>query len=196
MIHKLSLISIIFVLFLQHSSTVAQSNRRGKTSKVTVLKNTSEDLFEDYEGKAIIDDAPEYTAKNTYILEKVVYTKTEVIFSLVFYFEPNSYTEAIFYPLNHQHHWFLKDLSTNKKYSFKSVRFIRKDGKLQSKQLTDFPLRIAANEKGQTIFTCRVHFDRLPNTTRKVNLIEGRAKSKNKEHFNFYTIEIKQPYLD
>ena len=208
---KFSLISITLLLLLQYRIVFAQFN----TDKVIVptieyvednlksnsdeesgtlnygtgtilFKNYYEDLFEDYEGKATIDDKPPYTSKNNYVLEKVVYTKTEVIFSLAIYFKPDAHLNAVFYPLNHHFHWFLKDLSTGKKHSFKSVRKIRKDGNLISKQLSDFPLTILANKNTQTIFTCRVHFDRLPNSSKTVHLIEGRGKAKDKNHFNFF----------
>ena len=223
MSHKLSLISIVLFLFFHYSGVFAQYNR-GK-SKVIVptieyvednlkntpdkesntinyeigpilLKNNYEDLFEDYEGKAVIDDKPQYSSENTYILEKVVYTKTEIIFSLAIYFKAGAPLNATFYPRNHHHHWFLKDLSTGKKHSFKSVHLIRKNGILESKKLKDFPLTILANKKTQTIFTCRVHFDRLPNSSKKVHLIEGRGKAKDKNHFNFFNIELKQLFFD
>jgi len=222
MTHKHSSIFITLLLFVYQGSIFSQSNK-GKVVVPTIeyvednfnknskdnnpgmatygnagilLENKDEDLFEDYEGKAIIDDQPKYTSRNTYVLEKVVYTKTEIIFSLAFYFPPGSYQHAIFYPRNHHHHWFLKDLSTGKRYSFKSVHKIRKNGTLESKKLMDFPLKMEANTNTQTVFTCRVHFDRLPLSTREVHLIEGRSKAKDKNHFNFFNIKIKQPYLD
>lgn len=213
MIHKLSLTPIILFLLLQWNLTFAQSNKNNvivptieyvednfesdsdqsvnDVSGAILLENNYEDLFEDYEGKAVIDDKPEYNARNTYILEKVVYTETEIIFSLAIYFAANSYTDAIFYPRNHRHHWILKDLSTGKKYSFKSVRKIRKDGVLQSKQLKDFPIKLPANKKTQSVFTCRVHFDRPPNSSKEVHLIEGLGKAKDKNHFNFFNIKLK-----
>lgn len=217
--------SLIFLLCLQHSSLLGQSNRN-KSSKVIVptieyvkddfdqrsnkeadrttygtgailLENKQEDLFEDYEGKAVIDEKPQYKpSRNTYILEKVVYTKTEVIFSLAIYFEPGTYLEAIFYPTNHKYSWFLKDLSSGKKYFCKSIRRVQKNGTLESQQLADFPLRIPSDKKTQTVFTCRVHFDRLPNSSREVHLIEGKGKANDQNHFNFFNIKLKQPYLD
>jgi hypothetical protein len=218
------LFSLVFLLCLQHSSLLAQSNRN-KSSKVIVptieyvkdgfekrskkdvsrttygtgailLKNRYEDLFEEYEGKAVIDKKPQYKlSRNTYILEKVVYTKTEIIFSLAIYFAPDTYLNAVFYPTNHKYSWFLKDLSTGKKYFCKSVRRIQKNGTLESQQLDDFPLTILADEKTQTVFTCRVHFDRLPNSSREVHLIEGRGKAKDKNHFNFFNIKLKTEAL-
>lgn len=223
MIKKFYLHFILFLLVFYHNTALSQSkvkrsevivprieyveddfkkNTDKSSNTVTygtgaiILKNSYEDLFEDYEGKAVVDDAPQYTARNNYVLEKVVYTKTEIIFSLAIYFAADSYVNATFYPLNHKHHWMLKDLSTGKKYAFKSVRKIRKNGTLESKELKDFPLTIPADKKKQTVFTCRVHFDRPPNSTKEVHLIEGRGKAKDKNHFNFFNIKLKQAYLD
>jgi hypothetical protein len=221
--HKLFLTSIVLLLLLQHSIIFAQSNREERTKVIIptveykegnvksefnkevpintygtgaiLLENNHTDLFEDYEGKSI-DNKPLYTSRNTHILEKVVYTKTEIIFSLAIYFAPEPYQSIILYPENHKYHWFLKDVSTGKKYSFKSVRNIRKNGVLNSTELKDFPLKIPADKKTQTVFTCRVHFDRLPNSTREVHLIEGIGKAKDKNHFNFFNIKLKHPFLD
>lgn len=216
MLHRISLISIVLVFILQHNTAFAQRKtgkviipkieyikddfKRGSDKKSNnpnygtgplILKNDYKDLFEDYEGKAVIDDKPQYTSRSNYVLEKIVYTKTEIIFSLSIHFKAGDHTSAIFYPRNHRYHWFLKDLSTGKKRSFKAVRMIRKDGDLKSKQLADFPLSIPANEKTSTVFTCRVHFERLPDSSKSVYLIEGKGKTNDKNHFNFFNIKLK-----
>jgi hypothetical protein len=141
--------------------------------------------------KATIDDKPQYTSNSNYVLEKIVYTKTEIILSLSIHFKAKVDLSAIFYPRNHRYHWFLKDLSTGKKHPFKAVRKLRKDGDLKSKQLADFPLSIPANEKTSTVFTCRVHFERLPDSSKSVHLIEGKGKTNDKNHFNFFNIKLK-----
>lgn len=215
MTHRISLTFIVLLLLIQCHLISAQS--KGKVIVPTIeyaednfksasdetnsnpnygngailIENNHEDLFEDYDEKIVIDDKPEYRSGNTYILEKVVYTETEIIFSLAIYFPAMPNMSIKFHPRNHQYHWFLKDLSTGKKYSFKSIRNIRKNGILQSKQLKDFPLKILSDEKTQSVFTCRVHFDRLPNSSKEVHLIEGRGKAKDKDHFNFFNIKLK-----
>jgi hypothetical protein len=214
MVHKLSFTSILLLFLVQYNLVFAQKNtakvivptieyaddnfEKASEKKTSVpnygsgailLENNHEDLFEDYEGKAAIDDKPEYRSSNTFILEKIVYTETEIIFSLAIYFPPKPYMSITFHPRNHQHHWFLKDLSTGKKHAFKSVRNIRKNGNLEFEELKDFPIKIEANKDIQSVFTCRVHFDRLPNSSKEVHLIEGRKKSK--DHFNFFNIKLK-----
>lgn len=172
---------------------LSKTKPSSSVSPTIILENDNEDMFEDYQGKATIDETPQYkSSKPNYVLEKIVYTETEIIFSLAIYFEPQSYSNAIFYPRNHADHWFLKNTLTGRRQSFKSVRRIKKDGQLEAIELKDYPLSIKTNSNQQTVFTCRVHFDRPAATWGKeVHLIEGRGKANNKNHFNFFNIKLK-----
>lgn len=167
------------------------SDAKEKEEQETLIR----DEFEDYPNKIAIDHKPIYTPwKKVYILDKIVYTETEIIFSLIFKFPSHGqYSDATFYPSNGKHPWFLKDLHTGKKYKFKAVTNIKQDGVLKLQQLTDFPLRLKVTPNQLTTFSCRVHFDRFSDSATLVHLIEGKGKAKDYNHFNFFDIRLIAP---
>ncbi|BDS09945.1 hypothetical protein [Aureispira anguillae] len=157
----------------------------------------SDDL-DAYKNRGIIDPNPIYRPwKKDYILHKVIYTKTEIIFLLLFRFPTHgSVSSALFYSSNSKHPWFLKDAQSGKKYDFKAVTDIKQNGVLKLKKLSDFPLRLETDANQEvTFFSCQVHFERLPPSVNKVHLIEGRKKSKDTNHFNFFDIKLIHPYF-
>lgn len=151
------------------------------------------DSFEDYTNPIVIDKPTYRLWDKDYVLEKVVYTKTEIIFSVVVKF--SRATDVTFYPVYGKHPWFLKDSKSGKKYPLKKVSNIRKNGELQLEKLTDFPLKLKTIAGEQATFSCRVHFDRLPASIDKVHLIEGKNKANDKNHFNFFDIKLVHPNL-
>jgi len=70
------------------------------------------------------------------------------------------------------------------------VTNIRKNGVLNTKKLGDELLTVTSVGVRNVEFTCRVHFQRLPEEIKKVHLIEGEGEIKNKNHFNYFNIKL------
>ena len=152
-----------------------------------------EEDLEDY-ASAIIDAQPTYKKwQKEWILDKIIYTETEIIFlvRMVFDIRRSKYgSTAIFYPPNDENAWFLNDHKNQKIYPLKTVTNIRKDGFLKCSTLNS-ELQLDAPMHEHTEFTCRVHFQRPPNLPKEVHLIEGTGQEKNRLHFNFFKIQLK-----
>ncbi len=136
------------------------------------------------------DYKPEFRNwKEVYILDRVVYTETRTIFHFRFIDKDGGY--AVFYGPGAIHDWLLTNTANrSESFTLKEIRNIKINGKLVLDSLSDASER-RYDAKAKDIFTCEVHFDRLPNTVKVVDLIEGKGQDKNENHFNCFDIRLK-----
>jgi outer membrane protein OmpA-like peptidoglycan-associated protein len=137
------------------------------------------------------DYKPEYTKwQEGYILDKIDYTSSSTILYFRFVFRSGMGVSAIFYPPGGESPWYLKGKS-GKNYYLKTIKNIRRNSELLVSNLIktlEFP---SLNGFGYTVFSCEVHFDRLPNTEKAVDLIEGVGFERDPNHFNCFNIKLK-----
>lgn len=179
----------------QEEEIIAQKPTRvWSLEELNLGKYWSQDIQKYLTTSLMIDAAPVYEKwQETYFLDGVVNTPTETIFLLRIIFKKGgNNTDAIFYPKSHTNSWFVEDVSTGQKYSLKGVTNIRKNGKMMRDELSYFEYKIRTDGRTETVFTCQVHFAKLPNKVKEVNLVEGLGQETNKNHFNFFKIKIKQ----
>jgi hypothetical protein len=145
---------------------------------------------------AYSDHKPNYTKwQNTYTIDKIQHTKDKTIihFRFVHEYDPLSgiTTEAVFYPKGGEYPWYLKDVENGNTYELLEIRNIYRNEKLIKNLVNTAEVRSPALDKQNTIFTCEVHFPRLPETVKSFDLIEGRGKETATNHFNCFAIEHK-----
>jgi outer membrane protein OmpA-like peptidoglycan-associated protein len=143
--------------------------------------------------KTYTDFKPQYRkSQDSYILDKIEYTKDRTIFHFRFVCKSGKYTNAIFYPPGGEHPWYLKGRNVKKNFDIKEIRNVRRDGKLMKSKVRNTAYSVAALEgHGYTVFSCEVHFDRLPNDLTTADLIEGKGQEYNENHFNCFNIQLK-----
>ena len=128
------------------------------------------------------DHKPTYRKwQDDYILDKISYTSERTIFYFRFVCKSGKYTNAIFYPPGGEHPWYLKGRNVKKNYYLKELKYIRRNGKLMKSRVRSSAYSVSALEgAGYTVFSCEVHFERLPNDVTTVDLIEGKGQEYNK----------------
>jgi len=143
--------------------------------------------------KTYTDFKPQYRKwQDSYILDKIEYTKDRTIFHFRFVCKSGKYTNAIFYPPGGEHPWYLKGRNVKKNFDIKEIKNVRRDGKLMKSKVRNTAYSIAALDgRGYTVFSCEVHFDRLPNDLTTADLIEGKGQEYNKNHFNCFNVQLK-----
>ena len=135
------------------------------------------------------DHKPVYRKwKDNYILDKIEYTKTSTIFYFRFVCESDH--RAIFYEPGHESAWYLKG-KNGKDYKLKAVKNIRRNGATLVSNLTTEKEFLAIEGFDYTTFSCEVHFERLPNSDKVVDLIEGEGFENDESHFNCFDVVLK-----
>ncbi|WP_448529093.1 hypothetical protein [Raineya sp.] len=152
------------------------------------------------------DYKPEYKKWHPdYMIDKIDYTENRMI--IHFRYVANSMpkeskslfknfytiTKVTFFGKYHREKWYLENhLNPDEAFHFIDIKNIRRNGRLMatsiagSKQL-DYE-DIVANE----IFTCEIHFNRLPKHVKRVNLFEGEDYKHDQNHFHVLQIKVKQ----
>ncbi len=146
------------------------------------------------QSKNHVDHKPSYRKwQDDYIVDKIEYTKDRTIFYFRFVCKSGKYTSAIFYPPGGKHPWYLKGRNVRKNFYLKEIRNVRRNGKLMKSRVRSSAYSInAVDGIGYTVFSCEVHFDRIPNNVKVVDLIEGPGQEYNKNHFNCFRVTLKQ----
>jgi outer membrane protein OmpA-like peptidoglycan-associated protein len=126
--------------------------------------------------------------RDNYILDKIEYTKTSTIFYFRFVCENGH--RAIFYEPGHESAWYLKGQS-GKNYNLKAVKNIRRNSTMLVTKLTSEKEYTSIEGYDYTTFSCEVHFERLPNSEKVVDLIEGEGYENDEGHFNCFNVALK-----
>lgn len=143
--------------------------------------------------KDYVDHKPEYRKwLDSYIIDKIEYTKTNTIIYFRFICKNDESGGAIFYPPGGASPWYLKGRNVQKDFDILAVKNIRRNGILLTKEVTgDSYHADPAGKTGNTIFSCEVYFPRLPSDLKVADLIEGRGQEYNRRHFNCFNISLK-----
>jgi len=137
------------------------------------------------------DHKPVYRKwQDSYIIDKIEYTKSSTIFYFRFVCRSGQYTNAIFYEPGGESAWYLKG-RTGTDYKLKAVKNIRRNSELLVTNLTTQREYPSLEGFGYTVFSCEVHFERLPNTEKVVDFIEGEGYEDAENHFNCFDVELK-----
>ena len=128
--------------------------------------------------------------QDSYILDKIEYTKSSTIFYFRFVCRSGQGISAIFYPPGGDFPWYLRGKSGNN-YNLKAIKNIRRNSELMVSTLNSKKEYTSLEGFGYTVFSCEVHFDRLPNTEKSVDLIEGYGQEFNQNHFNCFDVALK-----
>ncbi|AFM05309.1 hypothetical protein Fleli_2964 [Bernardetia litoralis DSM 6794] len=141
--------------------------------------------------KPFVDYKPVYKKwQNNYILDKISYTKDRTIFHFryVSHYEEGTVT---YYGPGEDLAWFLKN-DANPAQVFKMIE-------IKNIAISDIVKRPILNTKEAAVFetkqgdvfTCEVHFERLPKSVKIVDFIEGLGAEKKTNHFNCLDVEVK-----
>jgi hypothetical protein len=137
------------------------------------------------------DHKPVYRKwQDSYIIDKIEYTKSSTIFYFRFVCRSGQYTNAIFYEPGNEAAWYLMG-KNGKDYTLIALKNIRRNNELLLSNLTfqrDFP---SLEGSGFTVFSCEAHFRRLPKSEKVVDFIEGKGFEAEENHFNCFDIVIK-----
>lgn len=150
------------------------------------LSPTAEAQDKDY-----TDHKPVYRKwQDSYILDKIEYTKSSTIFYFRFVCRSGQGISAIFYPPGGDYPWYLRGKS-GKNYNLKAIKNIRRNSEMLAQNLHSKKEYPSLDGFGYTIFSCEVHFDRLPNDEKVADLIEGYGQEGNQNHFNCFDVTLK-----
>lgn len=170
--------SLLFITF--SSPCIAQSNFYGKPLHV--------------------ETKPTYTPwKENYKLTKITYYKERIVIDLAFEFDQqkNQWTESVaFMPPDNLNAWCLKNVKGDQIFPLVEIRDIKRNGKY-IKRLIKYPqdkvlIKLNHNTRAKEVFTCSVHFKRLPSSIKQVDLLEGKDSKYGTGHWNFFKINVKQ----
>ena len=141
--------------------------------------------------KPFVDYKPVYKKwQSNYILDKIDYTKDRTIFHFryVSHYEQGT---ATYYGPGEQLAWFLKnDANPSEVFKMIEIKNIARNGKVEIPVLkTKNPVQLITRDGD--VFTCEVHFPRLPNHVKVADFIEGIGAELKTNHFNCLNVQMK-----
>ncbi|MFN5317951.1 MAG: OmpA family protein [Bacteroidia bacterium] len=140
------------------------------------------------DASTFVDYKPSYTKfQDNYILDKIEYSSSEIIFHFR-YIANGDFGAVNFYGKKGEAPWCLK--SGKKYYPMKKVTDIYCNGKLKSKKIPLDDVISFQSLKGE-VYTCKIHFDKLPAGITQADLIEGKGHELSYNHFNCLKIKLK-----
>ncbi|KOY87651.1 hypothetical protein AD998_17295 [bacterium 336/3] len=137
------------------------------------------------------DYKPKYNkwAKN-YILDKIEYTDTRTIFYFR-YVSEFEYGTVAFFGNGHPERWCIENVDNPEETFYHiDVKNIRKNGKMVLNSLAGSPEVTYETHVGD-IFTCEIHFRKLPNRIKKAHLLEGKYQKSSRRHFHALNVKLK-----
>lgn len=150
--------------------------------------------------KAIrVETQPQYTKwKKNYTISKITFFEKRLVLDLELVFRRGTteWTKSvIFTPPNTANSWCLKDSESGEVFDLLEIKFIKRNGAeikerikfIKDKVQIELPLEGIPKE----VFTCQVHFAKLPNHIKTVDLLEGAGNKYTKGHWNFFDIQVK-----
>ena len=143
--------------------------------------------------KTYTDHKPSYRKwQEDYILDKIEYRKSSTVFFFRFVCRSGVYVSATFYPPGGEHPWYIKGRNVRKNFPLRAIKNVRRNGTLMKSNVVGSAYSVdAVKGSGYTVFSCEVHFDRLPNDLTSADLIEGKGQEYNRNHFNCFGIRLK-----
>ncbi len=138
-----------------------------------------------------IDNSPEFKAyKKTYTIDKIEYTANRTIFHCRVVITKSK--EIYFYAKGEGNNYVVKDKeSAANQFELIAIKNIYENGILIKEDLKE-KLTVAITRR-KNVFTYEVHFERLPQNIKTVDLIEGLGSEYDHNHFNYFNVLIKEP---
>ena len=145
------------------------------------------------------DYKPQYKEWNkNYIIDKIDYTDTRTII----YFRYVARISAIdilntehyvtIFGKTHRERWCLENVAnTAQVFHIVDVKNIRRNGKLIDASIAGQDELQYRKMKPGEVLTCEIHFKRLPNRIKYVNLLEGEYMKYDSNHFHAFNIKLK-----
>jgi hypothetical protein len=155
-------------------------------SLITILSH-----FQAKAQQVYTDYKPNYSKWTpNYLLDKIEYTKTRMIFHYR-YVGTSAYGLITFYGIPHEDHWALQNaFKHDQVFDMLEIRNLRKNGVLLKWQIINDEESEYNGIEGD-VFTCEVHFPRLPNNIFKVHFLEGINARMLKNHFHCLNVFVK-----
>lgn len=141
--------------------------------------------------KPFVDYKPVYKKwQNNYILDKIDYTKDRTIFHFR-YVSHYANGTATYYGPGEDLAWFLKnDAKPSEVFKMIEIKNIARNGKVEIPVLnTKKPVQLLTQDND--VFTCEVHFNRIPNNVKVADFIEGIGAELKTNHFNCLDVQMK-----
>jgi outer membrane protein OmpA-like peptidoglycan-associated protein len=146
-----------------------------------------------------IEAQPQYTKwQKNYSISKISFFENRVVLDLEFIFERGTkeWTRSvIFMPPNAANSWCLKDPESGKVFDLLEIKNVQRNGveiKARIKSPKDkVQIELPLEGIPKEVFTCQVHFPKLPNTIKTIDLLEGADSKYSKGHWNFFAIQLK-----
>ncbi|PIY11590.1 MAG: hypothetical protein COZ18_03580 [Flexibacter sp. CG_4_10_14_3_um_filter_32_15] len=173
----------IYILFLFITLSLSNYSSAQNANQANNATSVSDKPFVDYK--------PVYKKwQNNYILDKIDYTKDRTIFHFryVSHYEQGT---ATYYGPGEDLAWFLKnDANPSEVFNMIEIKNIARNGKVEIPVLnTKKPVQLITHNND--VFTCEVHFKRLPNNVKVADFIEGIGAELKTNHFNCLDVQMK-----
>lgn len=148
-------------------------------------------VFHTQAQKTFIDYKPKYKEWNArYILDKIEYTPNNTIFHFRYLASKDPFGAMTLYGVGHIEAWALQNTEKESEtFKMLDLKNIRKKGKLIIKDFMVSAKRFHLSKKD--VFTCEIHFPRLPRHIKKVHFLEGINSAKDIHHFHCLNVKIK-----
>lgn len=143
---------------------------------------------------------PQYKQwKTNYSLSKIRYYEKRIVIDiqLVFRQTAGQWTKSVaFMSPQNLNAWCLKDAESGQVFELLEIRNVRRNNKEIKKSIRlpkdKVHITLDGTSRVTEIFTCEVHFNRLPNAVVKVDLLEGASSKYEEGHWNFFDIHVRQ----
>ncbi len=172
-----SILSLFIIFFVINHSTAQDLNQANNATSVS--------------DKPFVDYKPVYKKwQKNYILDKIDYTKNRTIFHFryVSHYEEGS---ATYYGPGESLAWFLKnDANPSEVFKMIEIKNIARNGKVEI-PIVNTKKAVRLTTHNNDVFTCEVHFERLPNNVKVADFIEGIGAELKTNHFNCLDVEMK-----
>lgn len=138
-----------------------------------------------------VDKNPEYRqGTKEYFIDQIEYTDSETIIN--FRVKSTDFPYLWLNPVGDDDAWVLQDKTSGEVFGMNKMTDIRRNGKVIQDELGTEEAYFYRKSGAKKIeVTCKVHFDRLPNSITTVDLVEGLGKENYSNHFNCFDVTLK-----
>lgn len=142
-------------------------------------------------GQNYTDYKPKYIEHNNrYILDKIEYQSNRTVFHFRYLSKPSYESSMSFYGPLHKYQWSLENVyNPSEYYKMTELKNVKKNGILLYAIFNQDELLFAT--KPYDVFTCEVHFPKLPSHITLANFLEGVNNKESPTHFNCLQVKIK-----
>ncbi len=146
------------------------------------------------------DFKPQYKEWNKdYIIDKIEYKDTRTIIHFRYVARIPEYSSILgnehyvtIFGKEHIERWCLENVNNpDETFYIIDVKNIRRNGRLIDASITGYDKKDYRHMKPNEVFTCEIHFARLPNRVKTAHLLEGKYMKHDANHFHAFNIKLK-----